>query len=166
MSVARDTARVALLAGLLAALAGALVVLLGVGEAVRTWYGLTPQRPVRISAPTLWEHNVRSLLPAFAAAAAVVWFPGARRLLDVALALLVAFNVVIVAVALGAYGRRLWELGPGHYPLELLAAAIAIAAYLDARRCARLRAGVMLACVVLCAVVLAVAAVLESAGAG
>ena len=99
-------------------------------------------------------------------AAAVSWWPRARQALDVVLAAVVGGNVLLIAVALAAYGRPLWDLGPGHYPLELLAVAVAVAAYLDARRCSRLRRGVLLASIGMSGVMLAAAAVLESAGTG
>jgi hypothetical protein len=73
-------------------------------------------------------------------------------------------NVLLVAVAFGAYGRPLLRLAPGHYVLELLAVATAAAAYLDARRIGRLRLGVQAGCAALAAVLLLGAAVLESAG--
>ena len=111
-------------------------------------------------------HNVRALLPVFAAAAAVAWWPRARPALDLVLAALVGGNVLLVAVALGAYGRPLWDLGPWHYPLELLAVSIAVAAYLDARRCVLTRRGALPVSIVVSGVTLAAAAVLESAGAG
>jgi len=163
--VLRDTARVALIASVAAALAVAVVVLLGVREPVRDWYGLTPERPVQIGVWELWSHNARALLLAFAAAVAVTWWPRARRALDVALALVFGANVVLVAVALGAYGEPLVHLGPGHYPLELLALATASAAYLDARRWGVLRVGATGTAAALTALALLLAAILESAGA-
>jgi hypothetical protein len=165
LSVARDAARVVVVGVAVAVAAATLVVVLGVGEAVREWYGLTPDDPTSVSAGTLWLHNARALVPVFAAAAAVVWWPRARLALDVALSLLLALNVLLVAVALGAYGRRLWELGPSHYPMELLVIAAAAAAYLDGRRCGRLHVGAIALCAGLAAAALLVAAMLESAGA-
>ena len=165
LSVARDAARVVVVSLAAAVAAATLVVVLGVGEAVREWYGLTPQDPTSVGAATLWLHNARALAPVFAAAAAVVWWPRARLALDVALGALLALNVLLVAVALGAYGRRLWELGPGHYLLELVAVAAAAAAYLDARRCGRLRVGAIALCAGLAAAAVLAAAVLESAAA-
>jgi hypothetical protein len=152
--------------GIVGVIAAALVVVFGAGEAVRGWYGLTPDRPRRIGPLVLWSQNVRALLPVFAAALAVSWWPRARLALDVVLAVVVGGNVLLVAVALGAYGRRLWDLGPAHYPLELLAVAIAVAAYLDARRNSLMRRGVLLGSIGMSGVVLAVAAALESGGAG
>jgi hypothetical protein len=166
VTVVRDTVRVALAGAVVAVLAAVLVVVFGVGEAVRGWYGLTPDRPLRIGPVALWLHNLRALLPVFTAAAAVSWWPRARAALDVVIAAVVGGNVLLVAVALGAYGRPLWDLGPGHYPLELLAVAIAVAGYLDARRASLMRRGVLLVSIGMSAVVLATAAVLESAGAG
>ncbi len=101
----------------------------------------------------------------FAAAAAVVWWPRARLALDVTLSALLVLNVLLVAAALGAYGRRLCELGPGHYPLELVAIAAAAAAYVDARRCTPVPVAAITLCAGLAAVALLVAAMLESAGA-
>ncbi len=163
--VGRDAVCVALAGVVVAVVAAGAVWVLGAGEAVRGWYGLTPEDPARVGVGDLWVHNVRALVPVFAAAAAVVWWPRARVAIDVGLGVMLGVNVVAVSVALAAYGSRLWALGPGHYPLELLAIAIAAAAYLDARRAARLRPGLVVACAIAACLVLVLAAVLESAGA-
>jgi hypothetical protein len=42
---------------------------------------------------------------------------------DLALVVILGGNLLLVAVALGAYGGPLLRLAPGHYALELLAAA-------------------------------------------
>jgi hypothetical protein len=165
MNVARDALRVLLAGAVLAALAAGLVTLSGAGDTLRAWYGLTPDRPLQIPAPALWVHNVRAGLLVFAAAAAVAWWPRLRSTLDILLAVVVGANVLLVGAALGAYGRALWQLGPGHYPLELFAVAIALAAYLDARRCTRLRPRVLLTTIGASWLALAAAALLESAGA-
>jgi hypothetical protein len=164
-SVLRDAARVTLAATAVGALAAGVVVALGAGATLRAWYGLTPQRPVDVPVAELWVANARTLLLAFGAAAAVVWWPRARAVLDVAVGLVLGGNVLLVAVALGAYGRPLLRLAPGHYVLELLAVATAAAAYLDARRAGRLRLGVLAGCAAAVAALLLGAAVLESAGA-
>jgi hypothetical protein len=164
-SVLRDAARVTLAAVAVGALAAGVVVALGAGAKLRTWYGLTPQRPVDVSVAKLWLANVRTLLLAFGAAAAAVWWPRARAVLDVAVCLVLGGNVLLVAVAFGAYGRPLLRLAPGHYVLELLAVTTAAAAYLDARRTGRLRLGVLAGCAAVAAVLLLGAAVLESADA-
>jgi hypothetical protein len=164
-SVLRDAARVTLAATAVGALAAGVVVALGAGATLRAWYGLTPQRPVDVPVAELWVANARTLLLAFGAAAAVVWWPRARAVLDVAVGLVLGGNVLLVAVAVGAYGRPLLRLAPGHYVLELLAVATAAAAYLDARRAGRLRLGVLAGCAAAVAALLLGAAVLESAGA-
>ena len=74
-------------------------------------------------------------------------------------------NVLLVAVALGAYGEPLLRLAPGHYALELLALAAAAAAYLDARRAGAVRPRVLVGCAAATAVLLLGAALLESAAA-
>lgn len=162
--VLRDTVVVVLIAAAAGALTAAIVVLSGAQDSLRDWYALTPQRPVQVGVGELWLSNARALLPTFGAAAAVVWWPRARPALDAALVLIFGANVLLVAVALAAYGQPLWDLGPGHYPLELLAVATATAAYLDARRSRALRAGVVGACAALTALVVVLAALLESGG--
>jgi hypothetical protein len=163
-SVLRDAARVTLAAVVAGALAAGVVVAFGAGAKLRAWYGLTPERPVDVPLAELWLANARTLLLAFGAAAAVVWWPRARAVLDVVVCLVLGGNVLLVAVAFGAYGRPLLRLAPGHYVLELLAVATAAAAYLDARRSRRLHLGVQAGCAALVAVLLLGAAVLESAG--
>jgi len=162
-SVLRDVRRVtlaALAAGVLAALA---VVVLSAGAKLRAWFGLTPERPVVVPVAELWLDNARTLLLAFGAAAAVVWWPRARPLLDVIVCLVLGGNVLFVAVALGAYGEPLLRLAPGHYVLELLAVGTAAAAYLDARRERAVRAPVIASCAAAVAALLLGAALLESA---
>jgi hypothetical protein len=165
LSVLRDAARVTLAAVVLGALAAGAVVVLGAGGTLRGWLGLTPEHPVDVPVAELWLANARTLLVAFAAAAAVVWWPRARVALDAVVCLVLGGNVLLVAVAFGAYGRPLLRLAPGHYVLELLAVATAAAAYLDARRAGRLRIGVAAGCAAAVAVLLLGAAVLESSGA-
>jgi len=164
-SVLRDVQRVTLAAVLVGALAAGVVVVLAAGARLRAWFGLTPQQPVDVPVAELWLTNARALLIAFGAAVAVVWWPRARAALDVALCLVLGGNVLLVAVAFGAYGEPLLRLAPGHYVLELLAVATAAAAYLDARRAGALRAPVLAGCAVAVAALLLGAAVLESAGA-
>ena len=161
----RDVQRVTLAAVALGALAAGAVVALAADEALRDWLGLTPEHPTAVPVAELWLANVRALLLAFGAAAAVVWWPRARVLLDVVVGVVLGGNVLLVAVALGAYGEPLLRLAPGHYVLELLAVATAAAAYLDARRSGVLRRGVLTGCAVAVAALLLGAAVLESAGA-
>ena len=163
-SVLRDVQRVTLAAVVLGALAAGGVVVLAAGGALRDWLGLTPADPAAVPVAELWLTNARTLLLAFGAAAAVVWWPRARVLLDVLVCAVLGGNVLLVAVALGAYGEPLLRLAPGHYVLELLAVATAAAAYLDARRSGRLRPCVLAGCAVAVAVLLLGAAVLESAG--
>jgi hypothetical protein len=162
-SVLRDVVRVALVALSAGALAAAAVVGLDAGAGLRAWFGLTPRQPVDVSVARLWLENVRTLLLAFGAGAAVVWWPRGRAALDAAVCLVLGGNVLLVAVAFGAYGEPLLRLAPGHYVLELLAIATAGAAYLQARRARVLRAGVMSACASAAAALLLGAAMLESA---
>lgn len=164
-SVLRDVQRVTLAAVALGALAAAVVVVLAAGARLRTWFGLTPEQPVEVPVADLWAQNARTLLLAFGAAAAVVWWPRARVVLDAVVCLVLGGNVLLVAVAFGAYGEPLLRLAPGHYVLELLAVATAAAAYLDARRAGALRARVLAACAAAVAALLLGAALLESAGA-
>jgi hypothetical protein len=164
-SVLRDVQRVTLAAVALGVLAAGGVVALAAGGPLRDWLGLTPEHPTAVPVVELWLANVRTLLLAFGAAAAVVWWPRARVLLDVLVCVVLGGNVLLVAVALGAYGEPLLRLAPGHYVLELLALATAAAAYLDARRTGALRRPVVAGCAVAVAALLLGAAVLESAGA-
>jgi hypothetical protein len=160
-SVLRDAARVTLAALAVGAVAAAPAALVAAGP-LRAWLGLTPEQPVDVPVAELWLANARTLLLAFGAAAAVVWWPRARTLLDGVLCLVLGGNVLFVALALGAYGSPLLRLAPGHYALELLAVATAAAAYLDARRARRLRPGVIAGCALAVAALLLAAAVLES----
>jgi hypothetical protein len=162
-SVLRDIRRVTLAALAAGALAAAAVAVLAAGASLRAWFGLTPQQPVDVPVAELWLDNVRALLLAFGAGAAVVWWPRARPLLDAAVCLVLGGNVLLVAVALGAYGEPLLRLAPGHYVLELLAVGTAAAAYLDARREGAWRARVMASCAAAVAALLLGAAVIESA---
>jgi hypothetical protein len=164
-SVLRDVQRVTLAAIAVGALAAGVVVVLAAGTRLRAWFGLTPEQPVDVPVAELWLANARALLIAFAAAVGVVWWTRARAALDVAVCLVLGGNVLLVAVAFGAYGEPLLRLAPGHYVLELLAVATAAAAYLDARRAGVLRAPVLAGCGVAVAVLLLGAALLESAGA-
>jgi hypothetical protein len=163
--VLRDVVRVTLAAIGLGALAAAVVLALGADGTVRDWLGLTPEHPEAVPVGELWLNNARTLLLAFGAAAAVVWWPRARVSLDALVCVVLGGNVLLVAVALGAYGEPLVSLAPGHYVLELLALATAAAAYLDARRGGALRPGVVAGCAVAVAALLLGAAVLESAAA-
>ena len=95
----------------------------------------------------------------------MAWWPRARVALDLALVVILGGNVLLVAVALGAYGGPLLRLAPGHYVLELLAAAAAAAGYLDARRLGAIRAPVLARCGAATAALLLGAAILESAAA-
>jgi hypothetical protein len=164
-SVLRDVSRVTAAAVVAGALAASVVGVLAGGSGLRAWLGLTPEQPVDVPVAQLWLDNARALLFVFGAAAAVVWWPRARIVLDLAVCLVLGGNVLLVAVALGAYGEPLLRLAPGHYVLELLAVATSSAAYLDARREGTLRAGVVGACALAVACLLLGAAILESAAA-
>jgi hypothetical protein len=164
-SVLRDAALVTLAALAVGALAAGVVGAAGAGETLRRWFGLTPEHPVDVPVADLWVANARTLLLAFGAAAAVAWWPRARPVLDVVVCVVLGGNVLLVAMALAAYGGPLLRLAPGHYVLELLAVAIAAATYLDARRSGALRVGVLAGCAAAVALLLLGAAVLESAAA-
>jgi hypothetical protein len=164
-SVVRDVSRVTLAAIAAGAMAAGAVVVLAAGASLRSWYGLTPQDPVGIPVGELWLDNARALLFVFGAAAAVVWWPQARAAFDVAVCLVVGGNVLLVAVAFGAYGEPLLRLAPGHYVFELLAVATACAVYLDARREGTLRSAVVAGCTTAVGALLLCAAVLENAAA-
>ena len=164
-SVLRDVSRVTAAAVAAGAIAAGVVGLLAVGSSLRSWFGLTPEQPVDVPVVEPWLDNARALLFAFGAAAAIVWWPRARVVLDVVVCLVLGGNVLLVAVAFGAYGEPLMRLAPGHYVLELLAVATAGAVYLDARREGTLRNGVVAGCALAIAALLLGAAVLESASA-
>jgi hypothetical protein len=164
-SVLRDVSRVTAAALVAGALAAGVVGVLAAGASLRSWFGLTPEQPVDVPVAQLWLDNVRALLFAFGSAAAVVWWPRARVAFDVLVCLVLGGNVLLVAVAFGAYGEPLLRLAPGHYVLELLAVATASAVYLDARRERELRAGVVGGCALAVVVLLLGAAILESAAA-
>jgi hypothetical protein len=164
LSVLRG-ARVTLASLAASAVATAAVLALALGEEVRAWLGLAPQRPVRVGVGELWLDNVRTLLRPFAAAATVTWWPRARHVLDVLLSVVLCASVLLVAAALGAYGQPLPRLAPGHSVLEFLAVATTLAAYLDARRAGVLRTRILSGCRAATAVLPPSAAIFESAAA-
>lgn len=122
-------------------------------------FGLDPAHPVDHPPEDLWLINARVLLFAFAMALAVAWAPKARWVTDTLLGLLFGLNIVIPGIALGAYG---WIVGGWHFVPETLAMVVAIVAYLDARRTGRVSWQVLGCCVVGAAVLLWLAALLES----
>jgi hypothetical protein len=164
-SVLRDVRRVTLSAVAAGALAAAVVGVFAAGARLRNWFGLTPEDPVGVPVAQLWLDNARALVLVFGAAAAVAWWPRARIGLDVVVCLVLGGNVLLVAIALAAYGEPLVRLAPGHYVLELLAVATAGAVYLDARREKVLRSRVVVACSVAVATLLLAAALLENSAA-
>ena len=166
MSVLRDVERVVLVALAASVVAAAAVLVLALGQPLRDWFALTPEHPARVGVGELWLDNARTLLWPLAAAAAVSWWPRARYALDVLLVVILGGNVLLVALALGAYGEPLLRLAPGHYALELAALATAVAAYLDARRAGVVRPRVLGGCAAATAILLLGAALLESAAAG
>lgn len=62
----------------------------------------------------------------------LLWF--ARGAFDLVLASIVALNVCVVGLALGAYGLRMVLVLLPHGPVELAAFSVALSAYLVARR--------------------------------
>ncbi len=86
---------------------------------------------------------------------------GLTAAVDTVLALAVAVNVAVVGAALGAYGDRMALAMLPHGPLELAAYALALAAYLQARR-GPLAVRHVLAVGVVCLGGLALAALLET----
>jgi hypothetical protein len=161
VSVLRDVQRVALVALAASVLAAAAVLAFALGQPLRDWFGLTPEHPARVGAGELWLDNARTLLWPLAAAAAVSWWPRARHALDGLLVVILGGNVLLVALALGAYGAPLLRLAPGHYALELLALATAAAAYVDARRARAVRPRALAGCSAATAALLLGAALLE-----
>jgi len=112
-------------------------------------FGFAGVEPRVQSALSIFAANAR-LLAAAIAAAAVTQLPWCARrsgqraaigtlliaALDALLALEVAFNVVLVGAALGAYGHRMIAAVLPHGPFELTAFASALALYLRGRRAA------------------------------
>jgi hypothetical protein len=166
VGVLRDVQCIVLVALAASVVTAAAVLALALGQLLRGWFGLTPEHPTRVGVGELWLDNARTLLWPLAAAAAVSWWPRARYALDVLLVVILGGNVLLVAVALGAYGEPLLRRAPGHYALELGALAVAAAAYLDARRVRVIRPHVVGGCAAATAVLLLGAALLESAAAG
>lgn len=73
------------------------------------------------TALSLWIHNARLSLAPLAAAAAVQHRPGRlRRAVDVLLIIVLALNLIPVAIELGTWGSRLLPYIP-NAPVELLA---------------------------------------------
>ena len=91
------------------------------------------------------------------------WRP-ARFALDPVLGLLLALNAGLVGAALCAYGQPLFIRVGTHSALELASAAIAGAAYLDARRTRRFDAHRQAWCAAAATLLLAVGALLEAHG--
>jgi hypothetical protein len=161
--VARDAAVVTIAAVAFGLMVAGIVIGLAGDADVRAWYGLTPEDPLVIPAWELWVHNMRVSLVAFGAALAVGHWNGrlARGICDVVMYAWLGWNVLLVAVAFGAYGDPLLRLAPAHYVFELLALAVAAAAYLDARRERAVRLRVLVGCALVAAVLLVGAAVTE-----
>ena len=165
MTVVRDTARISIAGLLLAGVAALLVVVLGVEHGVRAWYGLHPSSPTAVSPAHVFANNVQVCAIALLGGINVRVWPRARWLLDPILLGLVAINVLLVGAALGAYGAPLLRLIAAHALLELLAAGVAGAAYLHARRREPLSLSAVSWCAVATAGMLILAAVLEVHGA-
>lgn len=127
-------------------------------------------------AAAIFLNNVR-LMAAVGAAALIVQSPrlgpdgsgaslgaGGRLLraaVDLALLAVVAFNVAVVGMALGAYGGRMLVAMLPHGPIELNAFAVALALYLRARQ-EPLRAAAALPLAGLALALLALAALVEA----
>jgi hypothetical protein len=142
LSVLRD-ARVTLASLAASAFATSAVLASTLGEQVRDWPSLTPQRPVHVGVGKLWLDNTRTL-PWPLAAVTVTWWPRARHVLDVPLSVVLGANVLLVAAALlGLPLAPLLRLAPGHCVLEFLTLATAVAAYLGARRAGGLRTHIL-----------------------
>jgi hypothetical protein len=119
-------------------LSGAAVVRLTAnGEEIRDSLGLsfagierTPGEALRIAL-----QNGRIAAAALVGAVTVPRLPvAARRVVDGVLAAVLAFNGIIVGLALGAYGERLVVATAAHLPIEFGALSVAGGAYLSARR--------------------------------
>jgi hypothetical protein len=126
------------------------------------------------TAVSIFAGNARLLAAVFGAilVAQAPWFAGhdAHRgrvmsaltaVVDTVLALAVTANVALVGGALGAYGERMAVAMLPHGPLELLAYALALALYLQARR-GPIAARHVLAVGAVCLGGLALAALLET----
>ena len=85
----------------------------------------------------------------------------ARRVVDGVLAAVLAFNGLIVGLALGAYGERLLVATAAHLPIEFTALSVAGGAYLCARR-RPLRSHSLAYAAALTAALLVAAAVVET----
>jgi hypothetical protein len=103
----------------------------GLASGLRGWFAFEPGRSGGQLA-AVWVANVRVVGFVLLAAVAV----GARwpvRMLDALVAVVLGGNVVLVGLAIGAHGPALapWL---AHLPLEWAGLAVALAAYLSARR--------------------------------
>lgn len=162
MTLARDVllAVVGILS--LGALVAARVSLFGDGPSVREWYGLDPANPVDIPVVWLWLTNMLVLVVAFACAFMSTQWRRYKWIWDGVLAWQLGMTVVLVGLAVGAYGWSLVRAIAPHAIFELLALSVAIASYLDARRSGEWRRQVQTACGGIVVVLLLVGAVVES----
>lgn len=147
-----------------------LVAVLGRAGALREQFGFRfPSAAASLSeVASIWMQNAQLAALVLLAAVALLALRGhphaawlARFCCDAVLALLLALNLLLIGLALGAYGTRLAAQLALHGPVELAGFAIAGAGYLAARVGALGYLG-LLRLAALCAAVLALAALLES----
>jgi hypothetical protein len=127
----------AVTAALLILSGAAAVRLTGTGDEIRDSLRLsfagvdrTPEEALSIAA-----HNGRIAAATVLCALTVGRLPRpARVVVDSVLLAVVAFNSLIVGLALGAYGERLVVSTAAHLPIEFAALSLAGGAYLSARR--------------------------------
>lgn len=136
----------------------------GLGDEARHGLGFgfgglphTPEEAFGIAAHNGWM----AALAMIAAAIVPRVDASARAFLDVSLAVLLVFNAAVLGVTVGGYGSRaLTALAP-HTPIEFAALALSGGTYIHARK-QTVRAADLAATALLCAALLAIAAVLET----
>lgn len=146
----------------LGGLAVSVVLFLDTSKAVRHWYGTDQVRLTDLSFAEILLPNLHIMLGVFVLAWLVADPHWSRTAWDGLVALVLVGNVLVVSVALGAYGWLAVERVAPHGALELGALAVAGAAYLDARR-AGWSLGTQASCAGLVVTLLAIAAAIESA---
>lgn len=162
-ALARQTAAAA--AALLAAIAAVAMALrlAGAAGAARDWLAFGFARPPATlgEAVRIAEGNLRLAAAVLFAAFLTGPRPAIRLVLDLVVGSLAALNTTAAGIALAAYGTRLLAAVAAHAPLELAGYAVALGAYLRARR-GLLDGQQWAAAAAACAVLLAGAALLET----
>jgi hypothetical protein len=163
-AIAARTAACAATTILVFAASAGIIVLTGLGDDLRdvlrfTFDGVerTPGEVLRLAV-----HNGRLVAGVLVLAIVAPRLPArARSLLDGLLAALLTFNAAVIGVALGAYGWRLATATAPHLPFELAALCLAGGAYMSSS-VQTLDARALTGIAVLCALLLACAATLET----